>query len=107
MYDISDFGRLLDTFKALGIDFNINWGPTKAEWQKIILDAGYNLTALACTVVVVGNTEFLFSNGQAIWDKEGNGFGPSGVYLLRRDKATGIVTVSTRKEQACQLYASA
>jgi len=87
----SEFQQFLETLRLLGITFTINWHPTKDEWQQHVLDAGYNITVLSCTVVEIDSSAFLFANGQADWRNE-TGFGPSGVFLLRRDAKTGVVT---------------
>ena len=86
----SEFGQFLDTLKRLGIKFSINWQPAKQAWQQIIKTAGYNIAALACAVVEVGNTEYLFSNGPLCWAK-GGGYGPSGLFMLSRDKTSNEV----------------
>jgi len=90
--DESEYRRFLDTLKLLGVKHEINWGPTKEKWQKVILDAGYNITALACVVVSVEKIDFLFCTGKADWRKGSEeGFGPGGVFLLSRDSRTGKV----------------
>ncbi len=86
----SEFKQFIDMFKRLGIKFSINWQPTKQVWQQIIKTAGYSITALACTVVEVGNTKYLFSNGLLCWAKSG-GYGPSGLFMLSKDKTSNEV----------------
>ena len=88
----SEFKVFLDTLKRLGIQHMINWGPTKEEWQDIITNAGYCITALACTAIHVGSQIFLFSTGQLEWDEREVGHGPSGLFMLSRDTDTGVVT---------------
>lgn len=88
----SEFKAFLDTLKRLGIQHMIHWGPTKEEWQGIITDAGYCITALACTTVHVGPQAFLFSNGPLEWDEREIGYGPSGLFMLSRNTETGVVT---------------
>lgn len=83
----SEFRQFLDTLKRLGIKFSINWRPTREIWQKIIKTAGYNVTALGCTIVKVGDTEYLFCNGPICWTG-GIGYGPSGLFMLSRGKTT-------------------
>ena len=92
----SEFKQLLDILKRLGIKHEIHWGPTRETWQKVISDAGYHIAALACTVIEIGDEEHLFSTGQADWDKKENGYGPMGVYLLRKNKKTG--QIETRQQ---------
>ncbi len=84
----SEFKQFLDILKRLGIKFTINWGPTKESWQKAILEAGYNVTALACTVVEVGDIEFLFCNSKLCWLSGDEGYGPEGLFMMSRDKKT-------------------
>ncbi len=89
----SEFKRFLDTLKILGIKYSLNHGDrdAKENWQDIILKAGYNLTALACTAVVVGDIEYIFSNGQAHWKTTSVrelGYGPRGLFLLSRNRKT-------------------
>lgn len=88
----SEFKKFLDTLRRLGIEHMINWGPTKKDWQRTIIRAGYNVTALGCTIVEVGSQQFLFCNGQLQWDGKFNdevvGRGPSGLFMLCRDKRT-------------------
>ena len=86
----SEFKQFLDTLKQLGIEFSINWQPTKQVWQKIIEAAGYNVTALACTVVEIGNTQFLFSNGPLLWENE-QGRGLNGLFMLTKNKTSNEV----------------
>ncbi len=88
----SEFKALLDTLRHLGIPFYINWLPTTEGWQKTIDRAGYQITALACIVVVIGKEEYLFSTGQIEWDKNGNGYGLRGLFMLSRNSETGVVT---------------
>ena len=88
----SEFKQFLGALRRLGINHQLNWGPTKESWQDIILRSGFALTALACMVIEVGDQEFLFSNGQPHWDERENGYGPAGVFLLSRNKTTGEVT---------------
>jgi len=97
---MSEFQRLIDTLRLLGIAFEINWQPDpnmgkKRIWQKIMNDAGYRITSASTTLVVVGSMEFLFANGQAHWPNEnglGDGVGPAGCFLLSRNRDTGVVT---------------
>ena len=84
----SEFKQFLDTLRRLGIEHSINHGPTKKDWQRTIINAGYDVTALACTVIEVGFQEFLFCNGQLQWDDKDRGYGPSGLLMLSRDKKT-------------------
>lgn len=84
----SEFYQFTDMLRSQGIDYSINWGPTKKEWQRVINRAGYNVTALACTVVEVGDNQHLFCNGKVIWDKDEKGYGPEGLYMLTRNKRT-------------------
>ncbi len=86
----SEFGQFLDTLKRLGIKFSIDWQPTKEAWQQIIKTAGYKITTLGCAVVEVGNTEYLFSHGLLCW-AEGGGYGPSGLFMLSRNKTSNEV----------------
>lgn len=81
----SEFKRFIDTLRTLGIKFSINHGPTKKKWQRVISEAGFNLTALACTIVEVGEVDYLFSNGQPHWTDDDKGHGPAGVLLLSRN----------------------
>jgi hypothetical protein len=50
----SEFKQFLDTLKILGIKFSINWSPDRIVWQSIIKEAGYEITATACTAVELG-----------------------------------------------------
>lgn len=79
----SEFKRFLDTLKALGIRYQINWRVDKAFWQPIIIQAGHNFTALACSIVEVNGMEFLFLN-------------QGGVFILSRNKATGKMQTQIR-----------
>jgi hypothetical protein len=87
----SEFKQFLDTLKRLGIAHEMNWLPSKEEWQQIILDAGYNITALACTVISVGDMDFLFCNSSVIWTDDEQPIGPSGLLLLSRKKSGEII----------------
>ena len=82
----SEFKQFLDTLRRLGIKHTINHGPTKEDWQHIITRAGYNVTAFACTVIEVGHQQFLFCNSHLQWDNKDQGYGPSGLFMLCRDK---------------------
>ena len=86
----SEFKQFLDTLKRLGIKFSINWRPARQVWQQIIKTARYDVTALSCVVVEVGNTEYLFSNGPLCWT-ELCGYGPSGLFMLSRDKISNKI----------------
>lgn len=101
----SEFKQLLDTLKRLGIKFSLNYDPTKKDWQRIILNAGFNITALSCTVVEVGDTEYLFSDGQLVWDSRGKGYGPSGLFMFSRNKKTRRVTQRVYKTDNSQVLA--
>lgn len=91
-YADSEFKSFLDTLKDLGISFCINWGATKEEWQSIIDQSGYCITALACVVVLIGKEEFLFASGPVDWDDHENGYGPRGLFMLSRNQETGKIT---------------
>jgi hypothetical protein len=85
---MSEFARFLDTLKAMGCSFAVNWSPSATDeshalWQGVINDAGHNFTARACTVIEVQRTQFLFLNDQ-------------GVFILTRDKDTGKVEFQRR-----------
>ena len=82
----SEFKQFLDTLRRLGIEHLVNHGLTKKDWQRTITRAGYNVTALACTVIEVGSQQFLFCNGQLEWDSQERGYGPRGLFMLCRDK---------------------
>lgn len=84
----SEFKQFLDTLRRLGIEHTINYGPTKKDWQRAIIHAGYNVTTIACTVVEVGSQQLLFCNGQLQWDSQDQGYGPRGLFMLSRDKRT-------------------
>ncbi len=86
----SEFGQFLDTLKRLGIKFSINWQPDKQVWQSIIETAGYGIAALACAVVAIGNTEYLFSDGPLCWEKR-QSYGPSRLFMLSKDKTSNEV----------------
>lgn len=73
----SEFKNLLDTCKRAGIKHEINWGPTKENWQDDLSAMDYDITALACNVVTIGATDFLFIN--------------EGYFMLSRDRK-GVVT---------------
>lgn len=60
---MSEFRIFLDNLKAKGIEYRINWGPTKEDWQVYITRAGWNITALACNIVVVGYDHYIFCSG--------------------------------------------
>ncbi len=87
----SEFRRFIVTLRILGIKYSFNWGPTIEKWQDILTRAGYNITALACNVIEVGDIELLFSSGKAHWTDDGSGHGPRGVFLLSRNKTTGEI----------------
>ena len=88
----SEFKQFIDTLKRLGIVFSLRYNLTltRDEWQKIIVEAGYNITALACTVVEVGDMEALFSNKPILWRDE-KSCGPDGLFVLSRNKRTNEV----------------
>lgn len=92
---ITEFQLCIDTLRRLGIVFSINWSPTKADWQKIICEAGYVITALACTVIEVDDTELLFSKGKLDCSGEKE-FGPSALFMLSRNKASGKIQKRVR-----------
>ncbi len=88
----TEFRFFIELLRIIGIKFDINWGPTKEEWQRHIFDSGFSVTALSCTVVSTADTDFLFANGQAHWTaRPERGYGPYGALLLSRSKATGKV----------------
>ena len=88
----SEFKQFLDILRRLGIEHTVNYGPTKKDWQRAIVRAGYDVTALGCSVIEVGSQQFLFCNGQLQWDDEENGHGPFGLFMLSRDKRTRRTT---------------
>jgi len=90
--EVPEFRHFIETLRGLGIEYSMNWGPTKEVWQEHLTQAGFHLTALACSVVVVGKEEFLFANGQAQWTDDDRGYGPTGAFLLTRNARTGKVT---------------
>jgi hypothetical protein len=83
----SEFKILLDTFKRLGIAFTIEWTPGN-EWQAIILEAGYNITFLATTVIATADREYLFTNGPIVYTEQEESVGPNGLFLLARNTYT-------------------
>ena len=89
--DDSEFKQCIDTLKILGIPHIIEWHAEKKDWQRAISLAGYNITALACTIVQVGSEELLFSNGQVEWDENEKGYGPSGLFMLSRNRRTKTI----------------
>lgn len=93
----SEFKEFLETNKHLGIPFSINWGPTKEKWQQVILSMGYNITALACTVITVVDIEYLFCNGSVGWTDKEVAIGPAGLFLFAR-KSSGEVIPRTLHE---------
>jgi hypothetical protein len=88
----TEYREFIETLRRLGIEFSFNYGPTKKNWQNIITRQGFNLTALACHVIIVGDSEHLFSTGQACWTNNDKGYGPEGVHILSRSKKTRKVT---------------
>ena len=79
----------------------INWAPgqTKScvKWQEIVLDAGFNLTVSACTLVTVGGADYLFCDS-ALEDggpehADGNSVsgGEAGRFMLSRSHGTVAV----------------
>lgn len=87
----TEFGHFIETLKRLGIQFQINWGPTKENWQQSISDAGYNITAFACTVITVAEVDYLFSNGPVVWDEKDQSMGPAGLFLFCRKRSGEII----------------
>jgi hypothetical protein len=75
-----DFKNFIDTIKSASIPHEIEWATdsTREKWQKIILDCGYNVTALATVIVRVGSTDFMFCTHV-------------GTFMLLRDNATGKI----------------
>jgi hypothetical protein len=91
----TEFGIFLLIHRNLGIPAFINWRPTKKEWQRAISRAGYNITALACSVIRVGQVEYLFADGQVVWGDDEKGYGPRGLFMLSRNIVTRKVTNRT------------
>jgi hypothetical protein len=80
---MSEFGRFIQTLQDLGVVHRVNHCPQKEPWQQVILDAGHNFTAFACTVVEVQETQFLFLNS-------------GGVFILTRNQDTHHIEVQQR-----------
>lgn len=91
----SEYTLFFRTLEMLGIVYEFNFAPSKEDWQKPILDAGYNITSLACTVIIVGDTEYLFCNGPVGWTGD-ESVGPAGLFLLSRNKSTGEISPRRR-----------
>ena len=85
------FKQFLDALKRLGIAHDIKWKPSRVKWQAVILQQGFNITALSCTVVTVGETDFLFANGCAVCFGPDQEYGPTGLFLFSRNRRTNVL----------------
>jgi hypothetical protein len=101
----SEFKQFIDALRRLGISFEIDYAPAKKRWQKIIFDVGYYVTVLGCLVVRVGDTEHLFSTGAVCWTIKEQAIGPTGLFLLSRNKA-GKVTPRCRFVPSVSLFST-
>lgn len=75
--------------------------PQEEMWQKLIAEGGYNVTAFACHLVQIGDEQFVFSTGKAVWTvnpddpDDQQGHGPNSPLLFVRNAKTGEVRYRT------------
>lgn len=94
----SEYQLFLDALKVCGIPFSHHHMPNyqrEEEFQKILLDSGFELTSHALTGLVLGDLMYVFSTGQAHWttDKDDpearhQGWGPNGAFVFTYNMKT-------------------
>jgi hypothetical protein len=100
----NEFSMFIDTLRNMGVPHFLSHCLEKEEWQQIVFEAGFNITSLACTGIVIGDVEnreastgvmFVFSCGPSHWttgpggDK---GHGPTGAFMFAYDMSKKKIT---------------